>query len=281
MDRRGYLAGLAGAASLLAGCSAREEAGSPRGTVTPVPVPAGRSEPLAEAGTVSPRAVGNAHVAELAGASATVGAEYVAGDSAERFALTRVLSTVDGAGFTYRRYDVRQLPLGGTSRIFRGIWYEDGEAVLRLIEEGNRSAYHELEEYDPPPADARFDRNRLVAALDAFDPSAVPTAEGHRLTADSVARPERLPTVERLSAGSEGRLSARLESGGPVPELRAAFEGTVDGERVPVVYRLTVADRGATTVERPTSSDILEWYVALQERAPLETAATPTGSGDG
>jgi hypothetical protein len=278
MRRRRYLASAAGAASLLAGCSGRETpAGDATATVTPAPVPGGPSGLLTDSGTVSPSAVGDAHVWTLAGSSATVGIEYVVRAAGERLDSIRILSTVDGEALTYRRYDV--IRLQAPARVFRGVWHEDGRTVLRFFEEGSQLVYQEPDDFTPAPARERFDRGRLVDALAAFEPAATPTGDGYRLTADAVARPGRLPTVEGVTGDTEGTLSARLAAEGTVPELAAEFRGTANDRPVTVTYRTVVADRGTTTVERPDEAETLEWYHELQEQSPVE-AVTSEENGD-
>lgn len=281
MRRRRYLAGLAAGTSLLAGCSAVGDAGrDPDRTVTPAPVPGeGPVDPTDSSGVV-PEAVGDGHVEALSGASATFGAEYAALADGEPFELTRIRSTVDGGALTYRRFDVLPLEIGDAARIFRGLWYEDGETVFRFVEEGTQSVYREPEGFDPPPAAERFDRERLVATLAGFDPTATPTADGYRLSAGTVADPERLPTGDRVAGSTEGRMSARLEPTGLVPELRAEFVASTDGEPLAGTHALAVTGRGETTVERPDPSDTVEWYRDLKATSPVEAGtATPTGDG--
>ena len=198
MRRRRYLAGLAGAASLLAGCSGggNADAGGDDGTgrtVTPAPVPDGATASVAD-GRVVPAAVGDAHVEALSGGSATVAVEYTAGREAQPFDLARLLATVDGGAFTHRLFDIRELENGAVARRFRGLWYENGEAVVRVVEEGEDPRYSESEAFTPPSAAERLDRARLVDLLAAFDPSATDDGDGYGLAADEVAVPDRLPT---------------------------------------------------------------------------------------
>jgi hypothetical protein len=280
MRRRGYLGALAGAASLLAGCSGRQPpAGDATETVTPVPVPAAESVQSVTDGGVDPAAAGDAHVGALAGGSATIGIEYIVRVDGEALDSIRILSTVEDGAHTYRRFDVVRLQPAPQARVFRGVWHEDGETVLRFFEEGSQLVYQEPSDFTPAPAAERFDRRRLVAALAAFDPAATPTTDGYRLAADAVARPERLPTVEGVTGGTEGRLSARRDADGTVPELSAAFGATADGDPASVTYRVAVADRGSTSVERPDAAETLEWYHQLQENSPIELVAS-TDDGD-
>ena len=95
IDRRAYLGGVAGVASLLAGCSTGG-GGQPPSTVTPAPVPAVGPDPVAVAGELDPATVGDAHVDALAGVSANVAVDYTAGRRDQPFELARILATVDG-----------------------------------------------------------------------------------------------------------------------------------------------------------------------------------------
>ncbi|WP_254840564.1 hypothetical protein [Natronomonas marina] len=281
MRRRRYLAGLAGTASLLAGCSTGDDAEEADETVTPAPVPGEAPATLTDSSGVVPETVGDAHVGELSGGSATVGVEYAALADGEPFESTRVLSTVDGAAFTYRRFDVRRTAPDGVSRTFRGIWYEDGEAVFRFVKAQRKSVYREPDDFDPPSPGERFDRDRIVSTLAAFDPTTTAATDGYRLAAGEVTHPDRLPTGDRIDGDTVGSLSARLESAGTVPELRAWFSGAADGDPVVVTYRLAVTDRGETTVERPDSSDTFDWFLELKDGSPIErVTSTPVGAGD-
>lgn len=285
MDRRAYLAGVAGAASLLAGCSGRLAGGAdPTPTVTPAPVP-GDGEtagPLVEDGVVQPPAVGTAHVETLAGRNARLAVEYAARtDGGEPVELVRVVATLDDSALTYRRYVHRPLDLGGTYQLFRGYWYEAGDAVARLVEAGNRSVYREPDDFTPPSASERFERDGLVATLAAFRPAATRESDGYRLAADRVAEPERLPMGRTVDPGREGRLAARLESSGLVPALDASVAAASDGEPVDVRYRLAVTGRGTTTVERPTPGRTFEWYQELRNGSPIRTTdGEPAEEGD-
>ena len=274
MRRRAYLACLAGT---LAGCSnQRDPGGRPDGTVTPAPVPGGRSSPVT-GGELAPAAVGDAHVEALSGASARLAVEYLAGRAEQPFDLARALATVDGGTFTHRRFDVRQLDSGTVARTFRGLWYEDGEAVVRFFEEGNRSAYFETDEFTPPSAADRYDRDRLVALLSAFDPTVTETGDGYELTAERVASPARLPMPEGLEGGESGKLRARLGADGVVAELSASFgvpPSRAGSDLTPVTYRLAVTDRGETTVERPDAAGTLDWYRSLKNESPVPEQTT-------
>jgi len=274
MDRRAFLGGVAGGASLLAGCSTGGDGGTTP-TVTPVAVPAGGSNPVNAAGELDPPAVGDAHVDALAGGSARVGVEYRAGRDEQPFDLARIVATVDGAAVTHRVYAIRELPSGAVTRTFRGRWHGDGAAVVRYAEEGGRSSHIETEGLTPPPAAKRFDRDRLVALLSAFDPSV--TGDGEAVTAESVADPGRLPTPRGLDGSENGRLRGRLDVDGVLVELGALFAvppARAGSDPAPITYRLAVTDRGETTVERPDTDRTLEWYRTLQTESPVpETAA--------
>lgn len=275
MRRRRYLATVAGATAALAGCSAGGDTGiDPDGTVTPAPVPGEDPATLTDSSGVVPESVGDAHVGALSGSSATVGVEYAALTDGEPLELTRILSSVDGAAFTYRRFDVRRIEPDRVSRVFQGIWYEDGEAVFRFVKARRKSVYREPDDLAPPSPGERFDRDRLVSTLAAFDPTTTATTGGYRLAADGVANPDRLPTGDRIDGDTEGSLSARLESTGTVPWLRAGVSGAADGEPVDVTYGLAVTDRGETTVERPDSSDTFDWFLELKDASPVERGAS-------
>ncbi len=283
MDRRAYLAGVAGAASMLAGCSAGGDDGSTP-TVTPAPVPgsAAVSGPMVADGEIDPAAVGDGHVDALSGANARVAVEYAAtaedGDPVE---IVRVLATLDGSAMTHRRYVRRPLEPGGTYRLFRGFWYDAGEAVARVIEAGTGSIYREPDDFAPPPAAERFERDGLVDTLAAFEPAAASEAEGYRLAADGLADPARLPTGEAVVPGRDGRLEARLESSGLVSVLDASAVASADEEPLSVRYRIAVTDRGATTVDRPSPVRTFEWFLELRAASPVRPrAGDPVGTGD-
>ena len=281
MRRRAYLACLA---SALAGCSTRRDPGDrPDGTVTPAPVPGGRSSPVA-GGELAPAAVGDAHVEALSGASARLTVEYLAGRAEQPFDLARALATVDGGTFTHRRFDVRRLDSDTVARTFRGLWYEDGEAVVRFFEDGNRSTYFETDEFTPPSAADRYDRDRLVTLLSAFEPAVTETGDGYELTAERVASPARLPMPEGLEGGESGKLRARLGADGVVAELSARFgvpPSRAGSDPTPITCRLAVTDRGETTVERPDAAGTLEWYRSLKSESPVpgQTARTERSGG--
>ena len=271
MDRRAYLGGVASVASLLAGCSSSDGGGATP-TVTPAPVPAGGSDPVAVAGELDPATLGDAHVDALSGGSARVAVEYKAGRREQPFDLARTLATVDGGAFTYRVFAIRELEFGAVTRAFRGLWYEDGEAVVRFGDESTRSVHLEPDDLTPPSPADRFDRDRLVAVLSAFRPSVTDEGDGNAVTAESVADPARLPTPRGLDGGETGRLRGRLDADGVVAELAALFAvppSRAGSDPAPVTYRLAVTDRRETTVERPDAARTLEWYRTLQSESPV------------
>jgi len=271
MDRRAYLAGVAGVASPLAGCSSGEGGQAPS-TVTPAPVPAGGSGPVTAGGEFDPPAVGDAHVDALADGSARVAVEYLAGRKEQPFDLARILATVDGTAFTVRVFAIRELEVGAVTRAFRGLWYEDGEAVVRVGDESSRSVHREPDDLTPPSPADRFDRDRLVALLSAFGPSVTDDGDGYRLTAESVAIPARLPTPQGLDGGETGKLRGGIDADGVVAELAALFAvppSRAGSDPAPMTYRLAVTDRGEMTVERPDATRTLEWYRSLENESPV------------
>ena len=274
MHRRACLACLAGA---LAGCSSGGNAGRRSDeTVTPAPVPDGRSAPVTAAGELAPAATGDAHVEALSGGSARFAAEYLAGRAEQPFDLARILATVDGGAFTYRRFDIRELDRGTVTRTFKGIWYEDGEAVGRFFDGGNQSLQFEAEEFAPPPAVDRYDRERVVALLSAFAPAVTAVDGGYEMAADGVAAPARLPIPEGLDGSENGRLRGRVGDDGVVTELSALFgvpPSRAGSDPAPITYRLAVTDRGSTVVERPDAEETLEWYRRLKNESPVPADA--------
>ena len=281
MRRRRYLAGLAGVASPLAGCSGggNADAGGDDGTgrtVTPAPVPDGATASVAD-GRVMPAAVGDAHVEALSRGSATVAVEYTAGREAQPFDLARLLATVDGGAFTHRLFDIREPENGAVARRFRGFWYENGEAVVRVVEEGEEPRYFESEAFTPPPAAERFDRARLVDLLAAFGPSATDNGDGYGLAADEVAAPDRLPTPRETDGSERGELRGRLAADGAVAELSAVFgvpPSRAGSDPTVITYRLAVTDRGSTAVERPDAAGMMGWYRELRDGSPVPEDAT-------
>lgn len=272
MHRRAYLFGIAGTATLLTGCSGRNDTESAlEDTVTPAPVPEATSDVLVADSAVNPSPVGDAHVSVLSGGNARIAYEYEAASDGRPHELTRLVATVDGPAATYRRYDVRPLEQGGVSRLFNGFWYDSGDAVIRLIEAGHPSVYREEEEFTPPPAADKFARDSLVATLAGFAPSAEARTGSYRLTAEDVAAPARLPSGATVDPGSEGKLTGRLERTGLVSTLVASASGSTDGDPLRLSYRFEVTDRGETTVERPHETETYDWYLALQEESPIET----------
>jgi hypothetical protein len=285
MDRRAYLGGVAGVASLLAGCSGGVADDRDTPTVTPVPLPGhggGGSGPLATEDGVNPPAVGDAHVDELRAGNARIAVEYAAVDGAdEPVELTRIVSTVDGPELTHRRYVLRPLDLGGTYELFRGLWFDGEDAVTRLIEVDNRSIYRKPDEFAPPPAAERFHRADLVGTLAAFRPGVESVSGGYRLAADRVADPARLPIGDAVEPGREGRIRGRIESAGLVPALAARATAAMDGDPLTARYRLSVTDRGSTTVERPTPLRTFEWFEELQAASPVRVSVGESvGMGD-
>ena len=270
MHRRACLACLAGA---LAGCSSGGDAGRRSDeTVTPAPIPDGRSAPVTAGGELAPAATGDAHVEALSGGSARFAVEYLAGRAEQPFDLARILATVDGGAFTYRRFDIRELDRGTVTRTFKGIWYEDGEAVGRFFDGGNQSLQFEAEEFAPPPAVDRYDRERVVALLSAFAPAVTAVDGGYEMAADGVAAPARLPIPEGLDGSENGRLRGRVGDDGVVTELSALFgvpPSRAGSDPAPITYRLAVTDRRETTVERPDAARTLKWYRTLQSESPV------------
>jgi hypothetical protein len=280
--RRQYLAGLAGTASLLAGCAAGGESGAGGSTLTPAPVPDG-SAPAAD-GRVAPETAGDTHVEALSGGSATVAAEYVAGREQRPLALARVLTTTDGGAFTHRVFIIGDTGSGAATRRFRGVWYENGEAVVRVVEDGVRSLRFGGDEFEPPSPADRFDRRRLVGVLAGFDPSVSSDGRGYELTARSVAAPARLPMPENTEASGDGGLRGRIGTDGAVTELSAVFglpPSHAGSDPASVTYRLSVTDRGETVVERPEAAETIDWYRELRDGSPGPERTTEVQRPDG
>ena len=213
MDRRAYLGGLAGVATLLAGCSGGRRRRRDIPTMTPVPLPGqggGGSGPPASEDGVNPPAVGEAHVDELRTGNARIAVESAA-DGTEAVELARIVSTVDGPELPRRRYVLRPLDLGGAYELVRGLWSDGEDAVTRLIEVDTRWLYREPDDFAPPPAAERFHRADLVGTLAAYRPGVESVSGGYRPRR----RPRAAPGRRRRRAGTRGVDQGSSRVGGP------------------------------------------------------------------
>jgi hypothetical protein len=66
-----------------------------------------------------------------------------------------------------------------------------------------------------------------------------------------------------------------------MPALAARATAGRDGDPLTARYRLSVTDRGSTTVERPTPLRTFEWFEELQAASPVRVSVGKSvGKGD-
>ncbi|PSP26058.1 hypothetical protein BRC64_12500 [Halobacteriales archaeon QH_10_67_22] len=253
------------AATVVAGCGAL--GGGSVETVTPAPVPTDgvAYPPGVAADGVSPARVANAHERTLLTTNYTVSSRRAVVGPNGTMRTTNRTRTVAAGGETYAgRFDrtVGDSPLA-TLPLTLEYWTNGSVYASREFVSGSPE-YYGWSQGDRATEDVDYS-TVLTRTFDAVDVRVADrSADGVVLVGSRLRRPDRLPNQPYLTDPRNVSLTARVTDDGVVSRWRLAYDATVADRPVRVVWRITVADVGTTTVDRPPWVDTAKEWVRMR-----------------
>ena len=206
-----------------------------------------------------------AHAAALERRAVQVVAERAVRDDGDLDELVRVVSTFEDDGTsTLRHYQRFRHDSGRTEESFRGVWYRNGEARVRLVD-GGHWVFREPDEPDPPAAPSRLDEERLAEAVAPFEPTVEERGDAFEISADRLSEPTGIATA--LAEPTAGRLTGLVERDA-IARLHTEVVG-IDASSESATYDYVVTDADGLETGRPTAGETAEWVVELRQHSPI------------
>lgn len=257
------LAVLVAAAALLAGCGGFGGTGGAPGTATPAPVPTVTATypPGVSGDGVFPEALASAHEERLSTTEYRVASrQRVVGPNGTMRTTNRTVAVADGGRVYAGRFNrtLVDFPVGALPLTLE-YWTNGSVYATREFVAGSPE-YYGWSRSGFPTEDVDYSNvfRRTFAAVETR--VARGSAGGVVLVGSQLRRPGAFPNPPYLADPHNVSLTARVSDAGLVTRWRLAYDATVEGRTVRVVWRIAVTDVGATTVDRPAWVDTArEW----------------------